>query len=44
MANFTPFEPEDSGRRTNPYGSDIIVPVGAHSDAKRPVIPIQSGH
>ena len=28
MANFTPFEPEESGRTTNPYGSDIIVPVG----------------
>ncbi len=28
MANFTPFEPEQSGRRTNPYGSDIIVPAG----------------
>jgi len=28
MANFTPFEPEQSGRRTNPYGSDIIVPTG----------------
>ncbi len=28
MANFTPFESEASGRRTNPYGSDIIVPAG----------------
>ncbi len=28
MANFTPFEPEQSGRRTNPNGSDIIVPPG----------------